>query len=179
MISPGRGRTVSLLAENPREGHLRTRGRKVACSESPGVSWLTLAPANGQGLAAAPTLPGRWLVAYRKAVATAKLPSSPAWPVFPGRPPHLAPRGSSFPTSPSLWVHVPTPTPLRAPSPAPVLSLTTFDVSSDYFRKCHQASHKAHILGASLLGLRTDLPTQGTWIRSLLGELRFHMPWDK
>ena len=104
--------------------------------------------------------------------------------------PRLArlPRPSSPPGSlrvllsyppPSLWVHIPTPTPLRAPSPTPVLSLTTFDVSSDYFRKCHQASHKAHILGASLLGLRSDLPTQGTWIRSLLGELRFHMPWDK
>ena len=136
-------------------------------------------------MAAAPTLPGRCLVAYRKAVATAKLLSSPAWPVFPGHsilPTWLSPGPHFLPTSLSgsscacsiSHSHAHS---LTAPmSPAPILSLTTFDASSDYFRKRHQASHKTQTLGTSLVGLiRIDRPTQGTWIRSLVGELRFHI----
>ena len=98
-------------------------------------------------------------------------------------PPHLAPPGSSFLAPPlsgsscACSISHSHAHPLTAPtSPAPILSLTTFDAGSDYFCKCHQASHKTQTLGTSLVGLiRIDRSTQGTWIRSLVGELRFHI----
>ena len=39
---------------------------------------------------------------------------------------------------------------------------------------------KKHIYGDSLVvqWLRIKLPMQGTWVQPLVGELRYHMPWD-
>lgn len=114
-------------------------------------------------MAAAPTLLGRCLaVAYGKAVATAKLFSSRQAPSSQGaqHPPHLAPRGSSFP-APFLSgsscacsiSHSHAHPPYSPTSPAPILSLTTFDAGSDYFLQTCKASHKTQTPGTSLVGL--------------------------
>lgn len=153
------------------------------------VAWGQLADmssGSGRGLAAPTLLEDA--VAYGKAVYSQAIqqparPSSqgtaslPTW--LPAGPRFLPPF-SLGPAVPAAS-HIPMPTPLTAPtSPAPILSLTTFDAGSDYFSRRHQASHKTQTPGTSLVGLiRIDLPMRSLWIQSLVGGAIFHMPRDK
>lgn len=106
---------------------------------------------------------GKMPCRLRKAVATAKLFSSPARPVFPGHsilPTWLPQVGPRFLPPLSLWVQLclqhltfPCPPPLQPPRVLPQFESTTFDAGSDYFCKRHQASHKTQTPGTSLVGL--------------------------